>query len=78
MVCSDLPKVTTRAVAIGDVVQLSAVRPHPTNTKPFGYKGAECRYFIETDVGTVATDLYTWQGVICNVRQGEWQVVDKW
>ena len=80
LICSDLPKVTTRKVTkIGDVIQISEVQPHPNKKEPFGYKNTECRFFIETDVGSQGTrDLYTWQGVICNVRHGDWQVIDKW
>ena len=77
MICSDMPKLQTKGAEIGDVVQLSELRPHPNKPTSFGYKGTECRYFIQPDVNK-RNELYTWQGVVCNVRRGDWQVVDKW
>ena len=77
MVCSDFPQPEIRkTLKIGDVVKLSEVQLMP-GKQPFGYKGAECRWFVETDT-TSDKDLYTYRGVVCNVRLGEWEIIDKY
>ena len=76
MVCSDFPTVEDKpSVKVGEVVAISQLKPHPTKTKPFGYKGAECRYFTET---AIEENFYVYQGVACSVGNGKWRVVDKW
>jgi hypothetical protein len=77
MICTDRPEPEVRTVRIGDIVQLSEVAPHPKKPDFFTYKGAQCKWFVETDVNTEARDLFQWQGIVCNVRKGEWQVIDK-
>lgn len=76
MVCSDQPRPQVRNVKIGDSVRESEVRPHPNFPKPFVYRGAQCRWFIEPQLRN--QDLYQYQGIICLSHGTEWRVVDKW
>lgn len=76
MICSDQPEIKPReAVKVGDVVRESEVNPHPKKPYLFPYKGTYCKWFIETDA--VGTDLMQYQGIICRVRNTDWQVIDK-
>ena len=77
MVCTDRPEIKVRTVKRGEIVRESEVRPHPNFPKPFGYRSATCRWFIEPEVHP-GRDLLQRQGIICQVNGNEWQVVDKW
>jgi len=60
---------------VGDTLRENAWTPHPQRIGSFWYQGAECRWFIETSLS--GRDLYQWQGIVCQIRAGEWVVVDK-
>jgi len=77
MVCNDRPEIQVRVVQRGEMVRESEVRPHPNFPKPFVYRTASCRLFIEPEVRP-GRDLLQRQGVICQVNGNQWQVVDKW
>lgn len=77
MVCRDDPLPEVRTVRIGDIVQLSELAPHPQKPDFFEYKGARCRWFVESDFDPVRRDVFQHQGIVCLLRKGEWQVVDK-
>jgi hypothetical protein len=77
MVCNDQPEIKVRIVKRGEMVRESEVRPHPHFPKPFVYRTAQCRWFIEPEVHP-GRDLLQRQGIICQVNGNEWQVVDKW
>lgn len=77
MICTDRPELTVKTVRIGDIVQISELAPHPEKPKFFSYKGSQCRWFVESDFDSNTRDLFQWQGIVCNVRKGEWQVIDK-
>lgn len=77
MVCRDDPLPEVRTVRIGDIVQLSELAPHPQKPDFFEYRGAKCRWFVESDFDPVRRDVFQHQGVVCLLRKGEWQVVDK-
>jgi hypothetical protein len=76
MVCTDqnIPKI--RKVEMGDRLQESEVLPHPNFPRRFVYHNATCRWFMEPDVRP--GDLLHRQGIICQLHDNEWQVVDKW
>ena len=77
MVCSDEPEIKVRPVEKGEVIRLSEVNLQ-SNKPAFLFKGAECRWFVETTVD--AKDLYQWNGIVCKTgRPGsdDWTVVDK-
>lgn len=77
MVCRDDPLPEVKAVKIGEIVKISELAPHPQKPDFFEYKGAQCRWFVESDFDPVRRDLFQWQGIACLLRKGEWQVVDK-
>jgi hypothetical protein len=77
MVCNDRPEIKVKTVKRGEMVRESEVRPHPHFPKPFVYRTAQCRWFIEPEVHP-GRDLLQRQGIICQVNGNEWQVVDKW
>ena len=76
MVCDDRPEIKVRNVKIGEVVRESEVRPHPNFPKPFRYRTAQCRWFIEPEPRN--SDLLQRQGIICQSFGNEWRVIDKW
>lgn len=77
MVCTDRPEIKVKVVKRGELVRESEVRPHPNFPRPFIYRTAQCRWFIEPEVRP-GRDLLQRQGIICQVNGPEWQVVDKW
>jgi hypothetical protein len=77
MVCDDRPEIQVRSVKLGERVRESEVLPHPNFPRPFAYRAALCRWFIEPEVHP-GRDLLQRQGIICQVNGNEWQVVDKW
>jgi len=77
MVCTDQPEIKVRSVRIGERIRESEVLPHPNFPKPFAYRTAQCRWFIEPEVHP-GRDLLQRQGIICQLHAFEWQVVDKW
>ena len=77
MICRDDPLPEVKAVQIGEIVKISELAPHPQKPNFFDYKGAKCRWFVESDFDPVRRDIFQWQGIVCLLRKGEWQVVDK-
>ena len=76
MVCDERPEIKVKNVRIGDVVRESEVRPHPNFPRPFKYRTAQCRWFIEPEPRN--SDLLQRQGIICQSIGNEWRVIDKW
>ena len=76
MVCTDQTIPTIKPVEIGDRIRESQVVPHPNFLKRFEYRAAQCRWFIEAEA--ISRDLVQRQGIICQIRDSDWQVVDKW
>jgi len=76
MVCDERPAIQVRNVRMGELVRVSEVRPHPNFPRPFIYRTAQCRWFIEPEprVG----DLLQRQGIICQSHGDMWRVIDKW
>lgn len=76
MVCDERPAIQVRNVKMGELVRVSEVRPHPNFPRPFTYRTAQCRWFIEPEprVG----DLLQRQGIICQSHGDQWRVIDKW
>ena len=77
MVCNEQPEIKVKVVKRGELVRESEVRPHPNFPKPFAYRTAQCRWFIEPEVHP-GRDLLQRQGIICQVNGNTWQVIDKW
>lgn len=78
MICTDqeMPKIRT-AVKVGDVVKESEVQPDPLwpQSQKFA-DGNVCRRFVESNL--VGVDMSRSKGVICQVSESAWKVVDKW
>jgi len=77
MVCDERPSRQIRVVQKGERIRESEVLPHPNFPKPFSYRTSTCRWFIEPEVRP-GRDLLQRQGIICQLHDSEWQVVDKW
>jgi hypothetical protein len=76
LVCKDDPTLDTiRQTNPGTVGELSQFRPHPSYPREFWYNGTRCRWFLES--GFTGRDIRTWQGIICEIHDSKWVVVDK-
>ena len=78
MMCTDEPMpVTKRNVQLGDIVRESEVQPHPIHFDNFRYRGALCRWFVESVPQIGRIDMS--QGIMCRVSEQKlWKIVDKW
>lgn len=80
MICTDeeLPSLQARnAVRIGEIVRDSQVQPHPLYRDVFQFRGAQCRWFVESVPRPGQVEMS--QGVICkSPDEKAWMVVDKW
>jgi len=76
MVCSDQRDLELlRSTNPGSVGRLHQFRPHPDFPKRFWHNGAQCKFFLDSAFRN--QDVYTYQGVICQVQKDQWVVVDK-
>ena len=76
MVCDDDNRFRTlRRAEVGTVAHLDQYRPHPEFPRAFQHNGTQCRWFLES--GMAGSDVRTWQGIICEVQDGRWAVVDR-
>lgn len=60
---------------VGTVRRLYQYRPHPSYPNTFTHNGTVCRFFLDTKMQE--KDIYTFQGVICEIGKDQWAVVDK-
>jgi hypothetical protein len=76
LVCNDRPnqQLITNAPT-GTVAQLHQFRTHPDFPRNFWHNGAQCRWFLESSFRH--NDIYTYQGVICQLQDQNWVVVDR-
>jgi hypothetical protein len=76
LICNDRENLNTlRDTNPGTVAKLAQFRPHPANTREFWYNGARCRWFV--DSVWKGHDIGTMQGIICQLQDNNWVVVDK-
>ena len=76
LVCKDDDRLSLlRSASVGTVGEISQFRPHPNYPNRFRHNGAQCRWFIEPSF--VNGDIRNFQGVICELKQHQWVVVDK-
>lgn len=76
MVCTDQQDLELlRSTNPGSVGKLHQFRPHPYFPKRFWYNGAQCKWFLDSAFRN--QDIYTYQGIICQVQSDQWVVVDK-
>jgi hypothetical protein len=76
LICNDREDLNTlRQANPGTVGKLAQFRPHPTNTGEFWYNGTRCRWFVDS-VWQHQT-VQTMQGIICQLQDSNWVVVDR-
>lgn len=76
VICRDQPDLLTlKDTKPGTVAQLHQFRPHPDFPNAFWHQGTRCRWFLESQYRV--KDIYTFQGIICEVQSGGWVVLDK-
>lgn len=76
LVCKDEPALTTlRNTVVGTVGNIAQFRPHPDYPNRFYHNGAQCRWFV--DVAFTGRDVRSFQGIICEMQDQLWVVVDK-
>jgi hypothetical protein len=76
LICNDREDLNTlRQANPGTVGELAQFRPHPTNTREFWYNGTKCRWFVDS-IWQQQT-VQTMQGVICQLQDSKWVVVDR-
>lgn len=77
MVCNDRDDMKTlRSTAPGTTGQLHQFRPHPDYPRRFWHNGTQCQMFL--DSAWTGRDIHTYQGVICQIQDNQWVVVDKY
>lgn len=76
VVCKDQPALTPlRNVTVGTVGDVGQFRPHPSRPDRFWHNGAQCKWFIESTFAN--NGLRQFQGIICEIQDQKWVVVDK-
>lgn len=76
LICSDRPDLETlRSTNPGSVGDLHQFRPHPDFPRNFWHNGAQCQWFLDSSFR--GQDIYTYQGIICQIQNNKWVVVDK-
>lgn len=76
LVCKDRPELKELASSVvGTVGDAGQFRVHPQYHQRFWYNGAQCRWFVEP--AFTGTAIHTYQGIVCDLGQNRWVVVDK-
>ena len=76
LVCKEDPTLDAlRRTDIGTVAKLAQYRPHPDYPNDFRHNGTRCRWFL--DPAWTGRELRTGQGVICQLQDDNYVVVDK-
>jgi len=76
LVCNDRANQTLLSnVNTGTVGQLHQFRSHPDFPRNFWHNGTQCRWFVESAFRV--SDVHTYQGIICQLQDSNWVVVDK-
>ena len=64
-----------RKLPVGSVSRLEQYRLHPHYPGEFAHNGARCRWILDTVFQN--QDVRTMQGVICQIQDNNWAVVDR-
>jgi len=76
LICNDDERFQElKNISVGTVASIEQYRPHPEYTEEFYHNGAKCQWFVDT--AFAGNDIRQYEGVICEIRSGEWVVVDK-
>jgi hypothetical protein len=76
LVCREDPTLDAlRRTDVGTVAKLAQYRPHPDYPNDFRHNGTRCRWFL--DPAWTGRELRTGQGIICQLQDDNYVVVDK-
>ena len=76
LVCKEDPTLdNVRTADPGTVAKLAQYRPHPDYPREFYHNGTRCRWFL--DPAWTGRELRTGQGIICQLQDDNYVVVDK-
>jgi len=76
MICTDQPDLDVlKRTNPGTMAPLHQFRPNPDYPGRFWHNGAQCQMFLEPN--WTGRDIRTFRGVICQVQDNLWVVVDK-
>ena len=76
LVCKDQPALQPlRNIVVGTVGDLGQFRPHPDRLDRFWHNGAQCKWFVES--AFLDQRVRQFQGIICEIQDAKWVVVDK-
>lgn len=76
LICKDRPELKQLSESnIGSTGDVAQFRPHPNYLNKFHYNGTICKWFIDSQFNRGDMKLY--QGVICQLGDNSWVVVDK-
>ena len=76
LICQDDDRLRTLPTTqIGTVADLHQFRPHPDRPRSFHHNGTICRWFLDSTF--TGRDVRTYQGIVCQIQDRKWVVVDK-
>jgi len=76
LICKDRPELKTlRNSQLGTIGDAGQFRPHPDYPNRFYHNGVQCRWFVEPTFTN--GNVHMFQGVVCEVQDQKWVVVDK-
>lgn len=75
LICNDDNDHIRRQIPLGTVASLTSFRSHPDYPNDFVHNGTRCRWFIETEYKR--NQIHNAQGVICNLKDNQWVVLDR-
>ena len=76
LVCKDQPALQPlRNTVVGTVGDLGQFRPHPERLDRFWHNGSQCKWFVENAFQDQRVRQF--QGIICEIQDSKWVVVDK-
>lgn len=77
LVCNDdgQQQPLTNSLQVGRVGKINQFRPHPKYTESFYYNGTQCRWFVDPEFN--GQTVKTAQGIICELKDSNWVVVEK-
>jgi hypothetical protein len=76
LVCNDRPNQQLISNSVpGTVGQLHQFRTHPDFPRNFWHNGTQCRWFLESAFRN--NNVHTFHGIICQLQDSNWVVVDR-
>ena len=76
LVCNDDERYKKKDVSeVGFLGRLEQFRPHPLFKNKFYHQGSICKWFIDKEL--INSDIVNFEGIICNLNDNNWAVIDK-